>query len=402
MSERHDSVAVTTSRRIELAAIAATAGLAVLGTTMAVLLWPGITPSSALGMLAGGGLLPVVLAVVGGVVVLRRPANTVGRLVVAAGGLLTPVYLSESVTVWAAATGRPTTGLWAAWVFEWVWAPGVLVVLYLVPLLFPDGRLPSPRWRPLAWAVVVTMVAALLTGMLQPGRLELSPARNPLGIAGTPLLWPVVGVVLPVAMLGCLLLVVGQMVVRYHRAAQVERQQLKVLLFPLAVVVSLLVVAQFVPLLAPILQAGPLLFTVVPVALAIAVLRYGLYEIDRVISRAVSFALLSALVTGVYAGSVVALSRLLGAVGGGSDLAVAGATLAAAAVIGPARGRIQRAVDRRFNRVRYDTVRAVEEFRAGLRQSGAAGVEEVSAALMTAVDGTLSPVRSAVLLVGRR
>jgi hypothetical protein len=236
----------------------------------------------------------------------------------------------------------------AAWWASWTWYPTLALVVVFTPLLFPTGRLLSPRWRLVAWPAAAVAAAITALAALQQ-TLELAPGHtvaNPFGLAGVEnpedsrlgsVLFPLFGPLVLAAF--------ASLVVRFRRAGKDERQQLKWITFAGALL-PLTFLSDLVP--DPL---SNLLFAVVvallPAAAGIAILRYRLYDLDRIVSRTVAYGLLTVLLGLGYAAVVLGLGRLLPQ---GSSLAVAAATLAVAAAFQPARRRIQQAVDRRFNR----------------------------------------------------
>ena len=181
----------------------------------------------------------------------------------------------------------------------------------------------------------------------------------------------------------------GSLVVRFRRARGVERQQLRwVALAAALTAVTALLLAALVPTAEPVVlgwvTAGCV--TLLPLATGAAILRYRLYDLDRIISRTLAYGLLTVLLGGGYAGLVLALGQLLGR---GSSLVVAAATLAVAALFQPARRRIQRVVDRRFNRRRYDAARTIEEFRVRLREQ--IDLDTLTSELLAVADHTMQP-----------
>jgi hypothetical protein len=270
-------------------------------------------------------------------------------------------------------------------------------------LLFPDGRPLSPRWRPVAWTVAVAGGLAVVVAAFQPGLLDVAflveepevAARltNPLGMALGRVLEPLLMVLLVGEALGA-----AALALRFRRSRGIERQQLKwvayaALLF--GVEQAAVVLGRLAGLLPdaelPWLEAlDTFSFVLAFVAIAVAVLRYRLYEIDRLINRTLVYGLLTALLAGVYAGAVLVGGQVFGGVGGDPpSWAIAGATLAVAALFQPARRRIQAAVDRRFNRRRYDAARTVEAFSARLRDE--VDLDTLSADLLELVDQTIQP-----------
>jgi hypothetical protein len=271
-----------------------------------------------------------------------------------------------------------------------------------VPLLFllvPDGSLPSPRWRPVAWLAVADMVLAMAAAAVAPGPVggDLLPGapQNPVGIEPArqvlELVWIVSLFLVPVLSVVAL---VG-LALRFRRAQGMERQQLKWFAYGAFLLVAGLA-ALFVPIRSEavakaILAVGVGCFTA---GVAVAVLRYGLYEIDVIINRTLVYGLLTAVLGLGYAGVVLVGGQLAGQER--SNLVGAGATLAVAALFQPARGRIQAVVDRRFNRRKYDAARTVEAFSARLRDE--VDLDVLSAELLAVVDQTMQPTRASLWL----
>lgn len=323
--------------------------------------------------------------IVGALLAVRRPRNPVGWLL----GLLSVGFLAFDAVVVVVAATAPSSALWVrlvAWLGNWVWALGHAGVIFLL-LLVPTGRPLSPRWRVVGRVAAGVIALVITTTALIPGALEASPRlTNPFGIGAVGALGPVViG-----ALIGVMTLLVpvgaASLVLRFVRSRGVERQQLKWLAWGVAVLLVAQVGEQFglVPrVLAPL---GGLTMTA---AFVVAVTRYRLFEIDRVVSRTVSYAALTAVLAGVYIGSVVLLQAALRPLTSESDLAVALSTLAVAALFGPLRRRVQGSVDRRFNRRRYDAAQAVEAFGQRLRDE--VDLDEVAAELQATVAATVQP-----------
>jgi hypothetical protein len=250
-------------------------------------------------------------------------------------------------------------------------------------LLFPTGQLRSRRWRPAAW--FVGAVFALSTAALMAGATH--EWGHPFASFGQ-LVSPPVQVAMAIGILAALAVSGAAIVVRFARSAGEERLQLK--WFAAATV---LVVATFIALIltnsdwVPAVILNNLAFLCLEVAIAIAVLKYRLYEIDRVISRTVAYAIVTGLLVGVYAGLVLLATHVLTVK---SPVAVAGSTLMAAALFSPLRSRVQRAVDRRFNRARYDADQMVAAFAARLKD--AVDLDAVQADLASVVQRALEPV----------
>jgi hypothetical protein len=285
----------------------------------------------------------------------------------------------------------------AAWYASWSWYPATTLALVFTPLLFPTGRLLSPRWRPVAWLAGTATAAFTVLAALQA---NLGPVgdpliANPIGVAG--LENPEESTV-GVALLGLITLsaVVAfvSLVIRFRRSQGEERQQLKWFTYAGALV-PLTWLGDFLP--APvdtIVSAAPIVF--LPAAAGIAILRYRLYDIDRFINRTLVYGLLTMLLGAVYLVGVFGLGQLLNPVSGESALAVAASTLAVAALFQPARRRIQQAVDRRFNRRKYNTAKTIEAFSARLREQ--VDLDALSTEVLAVVDQTMEPTRVSLWL----
>jgi hypothetical protein len=339
---------------------------------------------------------------VGAVIVAHRPGNAVGWIF-SAIGLLTATGMLAGEYAARADLGRPAAlpgGILAAWYSSWFWYPTLALVLVFTLLLFPTGRLLSAAWRPVAVAAAAATVGITMLSALTPTlEDENYTVRNPIGLA-----WvqdpeqTAVGTVLFALLLGCMGAAALSLVLRFHRAQGVERQQLKWFTYAGALMVLFGLVPELLPSTANISEAlWGLGAVLVPVAAGIAILRYRLYDIDRLINRTLVYAALTALLGAVYAGVVLVLGQLFGGVGAEPpSWAVAGATLAVAALFQPARRRIQQAVDRRFNRRRYHAAKTIEAFSARLRQE--IDLDTLSAELLAVVDQTMEPTKASLWL----
>lgn len=310
-------------------------------------------------------------AAVGWLLASRVPANPLGWLVLLFGclPLATAGVQGYAVTALHDPAAALPAGGTAAWIGELPWM-AIWSALALILLLFPDARPASPRWRWAVRATIVNGVVATVTSAVAVWPIRAQLLGDEVGAAATGPFATASGV--GAAGVG-LALVAGvvSLLVRYRRSDDIARAQLRWVAYAACLVLPLLglTVADQLGVLAPWLQGElavlPLL--AVPAAIGVAVTRYRLYAIDRLVSRTVSYAVLTVLLGGVYISTVLLLTPALASVGGGSALAVAGATLATAAVFRPARRRIQLAMARRFDRCRYDAVRAVDAFRHDLR-----------------------------------
>ena len=360
-----------------------------------------------------GGAFPTV----GAVIVAHQPRNRIGWLCCTVGLLVGPAFFAQDYA-WYTLVHRPGSlpgGLAMAWLSQWplLVAFGLMVTFLL--LLFPDGRLVSPRWRIVVWAAAAELAGLWIWIAFAPGPLGaggLETVSNPLGIQwpGPPprLLAAIVAKALELLInLSALLILLSatSMVVRFRRARGAERQQLKWFTYaPLAAVLVWLVSS------IPALMSGPPTVVVflrvyvvgaiisvgIPLAIGIAILRYRLYDIDRLINRTLVYGVLTALLVVVYATGVFILGQLLNPIGGQSELAVAASTLAVAALFQPARRRVQAGVDRRFNRRRYDATKSVAAFSTRLRDE--IDLDTLSAELLAVVDQTMEPTRISLWL----
>jgi hypothetical protein len=331
-------------------------------------------------------------ATVGLVLTLRRPANPIGWLYAGAGlaGCLTTPLAPWVDQLIAEHRPLPLAAQAAAVIGDLNWVTPIALGVTLPALLLPDGHLRSPRWRLVMAASVAGIILILVGGSVAPGPLQNLPIDNPFGLGGVAgtVAWAVTytGVVLHWASLVAALVCV---VLRYRASRGTERQQLRwVGAGAAAAVVGLLLAFPGVFGLLPSRTTDVVLVGMLcpPVGVAVAVLRYRLWDLDRLVSRTVTYALVTALLVIPYVLIVPAAGRL--AAGSGS-LAVAGATLAAAALFAPLRRRVQAVVDRRFNRRRYDAARTVEQFAARLRDQ--IDLDALSAELLAVVDQTMQP-----------
>ena len=348
--------------------------------------------------------LILVIGTVGLVVARHQPGNPIGWLLtgealltlvtIAASGYTTPVYYQGH-------RGLPLVGpvaLVLAGFFPVTFIPFPLVVL-----LFPDGRLPSRRWRWVVGGYVVIGAAAVLSvsavsiGLIARHHVQvasdgqLAPVSHPAGT--TAWLNPLVLVFIASVALLWLAALIRQ-IASWRRSSGERRQQLKWLMSGAAVCgVGLAALATN----SAIWQVLILGFTALPLSIGVGILKYRLYEIDRIISRTLAYAIVTGLLIGVYAGLVLLATRVLDVHG---TVAVAAATLAAAALFAPVRRRVQYVVDRRFNRARYDAERTIATFSARLTE--AVDLDSVRTDLTAAVGAALEPAHMSVWLAGDR
>jgi len=317
-------------------------------------------------------VMAVAFPAVGAIIASRQAQNAVGWIFCAIGlsGGASIFFSEYGIFALVTQPGSLPVGVIAAWIGTWVWLPSLILMGTLLLLLFPDGRLPSRRWRPVAWTAVSLAVAS--TAILATAPWDLLeagvPAENPFEVES--LRDAGIAVPVPILLVGIptMLLSVASLVIRFRRSRGGERQQLKwfvyagvlnvgVLLSPgsdASNAVSLLQIATF-----------PLL----PIAAGIAILRYRLYDIDRIINSTLVYGLLTAMLVFVYVGSVFSLQYVLRTMTGEtSQLVVVVSTLAIAALFNPLRRRFQSFIDRRFYRKKYDAQKTLAAFSARLRE----------------------------------
>jgi hypothetical protein len=360
-----------------------------------------------------GGALFLAFPLVGALIASKRPKNAVGWLCLAIGLLWTLGGMLDYYSYYGAATpGSVPFPIAMAGISNWVWVPAVGLLGTYVLLLFPDGRLPSRRWRPLAWLSGAVIFLLSVGVMLAPGRLEnLEGVRNPFGIEGAH--WLTVGAyaVLPLLPLGMLASALS-LVLRYRRSGGEERQQIKWIAFAASVVVVVYAIAMIASFVFPeeawttagsvwwlnlLTYAVLSSFTLVPIAVGIAVLRYRLYEIDIIINRALVYGSLTATLVALYFGVIVVLQRVFVALTGQqSTLAVVASTLLIAALFTPLRRRIQGIIDRRFYRRKYDAAKTLEAFSARLRDE--TDLDALRDDLVGVVRETMQPAHTSLWL----
>ena len=294
---------------------------------------------------------------VGALIASRRSGNPIGWLLLAVGlGAAVSGFAAEyGVRALLSDPGSLPGGRVAAWIEEVIFAGFVAFAFAFVLLLFPHGRLLSRRWRPVAWLAVLAAMLLFLGTALEPGHFDQDPfssVENPVGIDGGKTVFGAIGDAGWELFLVVILASAISLVLRFRRARGEEREQMKWIAAAAALLVALWVAAFAVGsvnanVLQALLLAGVALF---PVSIGFAILKYRLYEIDRIINRTLVYGAVTALLAGLYFAIVIGLQAIFSGLTRGNDLAIAGSTLAVAALFRPARRRIQAFVDRRFYR----------------------------------------------------
>jgi hypothetical protein len=338
-------------------------------------------------------------ATIGALVGSRRPAHPVGWLLLGLG-LLVVVNGVASGYVTYGLVARPGALPAASYLagiangIEVLWLACVGFIL----LLTPTGSLPSPRWRWWARVAAAAPVLLVLLAAVDPQPLvpEHPEVENPLAVPVPTGLLLAVAAVAAVIVLATLVAAAGSLVVRFRRARGTERQQLRWLAVGAALAAMALLVAVAAGAMGRdgvVLAALGTCVALLPLATGAAILRYRLYDLDRILSRTLAYGLLTVLLGGGYAGIVLGLGQLLGRE---SSLVVATATLAVAAVFQPTRRRIQALVDRRFNRRRYDAAQTIQAFSARLRQQ--VDLDSLTGELLSLVEQTMQPTQVSLWL----
>jgi hypothetical protein len=379
------------------------ATLVVVAAGLALLVWDWSTPvpKGSFGVRGFSGLWAMGFGSVGALLTWRRPGHPIGWIFAAAGMLATVDFASFEYALAAVAGHRNLPGgEYVGWLQTWIWVPFVALITVYLFLLFPDGRLPGPSWRPVSWltggfAVIAVAGLALTRGTVA----NLPVLRNPFGVSPAWVPLTAIGFGL-VGLLGCVVLATWSLFSRSRRGPSVERLQIKWLAYSGCLVALTLVASTILSTVVSLsagiaarVAEGALMVAVLsmPVAVAVAVLRYRLYDIDRIISRTLAYAIVTGLLIGVYAGIVLLATQVLQF---HSTVAVAAATLGVAALFNPLRRRVQTMVDRRFNRARYDADRIIAGFAARLQD--AVDLDAVRADLASSVQQTLEPAHISV------
>ena len=353
-----------------------------------------------------GNSLIVIDVTVGAIVASRRPENPIGWLLLVSGLAISMNHFGAQYAIYAllAQPGSLPAGEALAWIASWllpIYAG--LQVFYL--LLFPTGRLPSRRWRPLAWLTVAFISVGAILSAFSPGAHlgSLGPIRNPLGIEGFTNVYKALLYSVTPLLYGAVAL---SLLLRLRRAVGVERQQLKwfaysAAIFAIGIVLIVIPIAIETPLWFE--RVGTAIFTAagtaITISIGIAILRYRLYEIDTLINRTLVYGSLTVSLAVVYFGGVTVTQAIFGALTGQEEqpqLAVVVSTLVIAALFNPLRRRIQSFIDRRFYRRRYDAAKTLEAFSAKLRDE--TDLDALSDDLVGVVRETMQPAHVSLWL----
>ena len=362
-----------------------------------------------------GQALFLVFPLVGALIASRRPENPIGWLCLVDGLLWTTTNMLDYHSLYVMASpGSVPFPVGLAGVNHWLWVPTVGLLGTYVFLLFPDGRLPSKRWRPLAWLSGVVIASGSLGFMLSPGPLDMPRGiRNPFGLEAAPWVAVAAYAILPLLPL-CMLASALSLVMRYRRSRGDVRQQIKWIAFAASLVALtylIAIVALFIhpseiwfaaglPLWLDLIEYAALLsITSVPIAIGFAVLKYRLYDIDLIINRTLVYGSLTGALALVYFGGVTVTQALFRNITGQEQLpqlVVVVSTLLIAALFTPLRRRIQSFIDRRFYRAKYDARKILEAFSVRLRDE--TDLEALNKDLVGVVRETMQPAHVSLWL----
>jgi hypothetical protein len=348
--------------------------------------------------------LIVSFSVVGALIASNRPENPIGLIFLTVGFFYALLTAGEEYAIYALLTnpGSLPLGAEASWLGQWIWAPGLGLILVFLPLLFPDGRPPSRRWRPVAWlgGLSIGLVVVSSTILLWPerGQALVTGDESPSHVLDVVVLF----VAVPMLLLAGLGAVIS-LLVRFRRARGDERQQIK--WFASASALTLVWISVFGQSaeggLPGVIVALSSLIVIpsIPIATGIAILRYRLYDIDLIINRTLVYGSLTALLALLYFGGVVTTQAISSALTGQEEqpqLAVVISTLVIAALFNPLRRRIQAFIDRRFYRRKYDARKTLEAFSAKLRDE--TNLDALSDDLVEVVKETMQPAHVSLWL----
>ena len=352
------------------------------------------------------GIWVAVTALVGALVSARRPENPVGWLLLVGALILAAYVFVEAYAVYSLEShpGSLPFGHAAAWMTLWLAIPGFFAFVFVF-LLFPTGRLLSNRWKTVVYAGLGSLVLMSVTFAIKPGSVNTVPSvDNPLGIDAARALTEFIEGSGSIVVVAPALLALASLVVRLRRAKAEERQQMKWFVYAVALFPLLFIAAQVVSSIFPteedwasflVVMVGLLL---IPVSMGMSILRYRLYDIDRVVNKTLVYGALTAVLVAGYAAGVLVMQSVL-PLPEDSEIAVATSTLAMAALFRPLRAGVQETVDRRFYRARYDAAHALESFGARLRY--VTDLDSVSSDLLGAVRQTVHPAHASLWLATR-
>lgn len=409
-----------TARTAKWLACGALSGAALLFVAAFILVWANATEPDNVISFGFFTLGFMVFPTVGALIVSRLPRNPIGWIFCAVGVLIGFWFFAGQYAVYTLITapGSLPGGVVVAWLGEWAGEPGWGLITTFLPLLFPTGRLLSPRWKPLARCAAVVIALQVAADSFLPGQFHLSsfggripPQRNPLGIEALAGYADLISNLVLLLFLAVALPCLASIIVRYRRAQGMERAQIKWFAYAAFLVPAVFSFISLRPFQtsSDVIQvstdvgafATGVVFTVAiaafPTAVGIAILRYRLWDIDNLINRTLVYGALTASLALVYWGGVAMLQELLRPIEGeGNDVAIVITTLVIAALFLPLRARIQAFIDRRFYRRKYDAAKTLAAFNATLRDE--VDLDRLRAELVAVVNETMQPANVSVWL----
>ena len=336
-------------------------------------------------------------------IIRRHPRHTIGWLFLLMGIIGALIIFDAGLLAWAAQSDSIVIQEWTAWFDRQVIAPWIAIPLTLVLLYFPDGRLPSPRWKPITILVIILLVYTQTSEAFLPWTTEETDyafiVSNPIAIPESEIIFHgVIGAIFSglgyLGILGAL----ASVVVRFKRSKGIERMQMKWLVYIAIIVVVLIMLLGLLDLVDGVITFYVIIFSPALIALAIgaAILRYRLFDIDIIIRRTLQYALLTGLLALIYYGGVVLLQGIFGQLTGetNSPLVTVITTLGIAALFNPLRGRVQDFIDRRFYRAKYDAEQTLAQFAAVARDE--VDMDKLAAAMLNVVDDTIQPEQASL------
>ena len=361
------------------------------GMTVLVTLGPGDPsfrhdPAGFIGFICAFGAF----GVVGALIIWQRPGNALGWVLAAVG--LLAAWGASADTYVDQARDESLLYLVSVWISLWYWFPLLGLTLIFTPLLFPDGRPPSPRWRFVAWGAALALALVVFLGAFRE-RIEMPGVSmdNPVGIPGIEdPEQSTLGTVLLGSFVLFVVLALASVVVRYIRSGGVQRQQIKWLLLATALSAFMVFFEEITRIELDTEVLFAISIALFPAAIAVAIFRYRLYDINVIINRALVYGSLTTMLALVYVGGVVGLQYVFRTLTGGeSQLAIVASTLVIAGLFVPLRRRVQSFIDRRFYRRKYDAAKTLEEFGNRLRDE--TDLDQLNAALVSVVRETVQP-----------
>jgi hypothetical protein len=403
-------IQMPTDRRRSAARLAWALCLLCVGLAVGALLLWLLNGRALIGFVREGDGAVVVLvisfSVVGAMILSHRPENTIGWIFCAAAlfQALSEFGLEYATYALVTRSGALPLGAEMSWLADWIWAPGLGLILVFLPLFFPDGRPPSRRWRPVAWlgGLAIGLISVPVPILTWPERGTAVLKGGGIGDEDPAWLVALVEAGFPLMLLAGLAAVIS-LFVRFHRARGDERQQIKWFASAAALTLAwIFVFEQLGSAEGGVLEAiaavsSLVLVPSIPIATGIAILRYRLYDIDRIVNRALVYVALTASLVLVYLSGVVSLQYAFRALAGGSSqLAIVASTLAIAALFNPLRRRIHAFIDRRFYRRKYDAAKTLEVFSSKLRDE--TDLDASDDELVSVVRETMQPAHVALWL----